>query len=663
MKNVILQRLSLINWKGQKERSIDFSNETSICGANATGKSTMFDAFIWLLFGKDSLDRKDYNIIPIENGKRVDRVDAEVCGVLDVNGEEITLKRVLHQKWVRKRGTAVETYDGCETMFYINNVKCGTAKEYAAKVDSIIDETVFKMITNPSFFLSLKWQDQRSQLFYIAGTISDEQIAASKPEFKALLDSIIGKTLTQYKREISAKKTELNNDLKLIPSRIDQTRKLMPEAKDFDALKAELEAVESEIEGVEKSMTDKSTAIRGQYEEIQKKQGQINDLKTKQQTVVHEAKEKAANDANTQNSKRRETEGKLNEARITLSSVRSSFRTQEQTVSSLKDVISKQDEKVENKRKEWFAEEAKTYDVKEGCLTCPVFGGPCGDPAAKLLHAENQSKAKQSFWDTKQANLDRIKEEGKNLSKVLEERQKELIAAENELADQKIKVANAEKSVKEFEDMLAEMSIVSPAPVIAEELPEWQELDNQIKTIQATIEEVKPVDTSDLKEQKKTFESHRDELKAELSDKERIAKYTQEINDLEKKSDELAQQIADLEKKEFTIMDFTKTKINECESRINNLFSIVKFELFDKTIDGGEFEACIATNKAGVPISSTNTAEKINAGLDIINALCRFHNVTAPIFIDGRESVNQLIPTESQIINLIVSNDKSLTIK
>ena len=140
----------------------------------------------------------------------------------------------------------------------------------------------------------------------------------------------------------------------------------MPEAKDFDALQAELEAVESEIEGVEKSMTDKSTAIRGQYEEIQKKQGQINDLKTKQQTVVHEAKEKAANDANTQNSKRRETEGKLNEARITLSSVRSSFRTQEQTVSSLKDVISKQDEKVENKRKEWFAEEAKTYDVKEG---------------------------------------------------------------------------------------------------------------------------------------------------------------------------------------------------------------------------------------------------------------------------------------------------------
>lgn len=663
MKNVILKRLSLVNWKGQKERSIDFSNETSICGANATGKSTMFDAFIWLLFGKDSLDRKDYNIIPIENGKRVDRVDAEVCGVLAVNGEEITLKRVFHQKWVRKRGTAVETYDGCETMFYINNVKCGTAKEYAAKVDSIIDETVFKMITNPSFFLSLKWQDQRSQLFYIAGTISDEQIAASKPEFQALLDAITGKTLAQYKKEIAAKKTELNNDLKLIPSRIDQTRKLMPEAKDFDALQIELSSVESEIEGVEKSMTDKSTAIRGQYEEIQKKQGQINDLKTRQQAVVHEAKQKAANDANTKNSNRRESEGKLNETRTTLSSLRSSFKTQEQTVSSLKEVIRKQEEKIEAKRNEWFAEEAKTYEAKEGCLVCPVFGGPCGDPAAKLHHAEAQSKAKQSFWDVKQANLERIKEEGTNLSKALEDRQKDLVAAESELDNQRTKVANAEKSVKEYEELIAGMSIASPIPVIAEELPEWQELDKQIKAIQATIEDVKPVDTSDLKEQKKTLEARRDELKAALSDKERIAKYTQEIDDLEKRSGELAQQIADLEKKEFTIMDFTKTKINECESRINNLFSIVKFDLFDKTIDGGEFEACIATNKAGVPISSTNTAEKVNAGLDIINALCRFYNVCAPIFVDGRESVNQLIPTESQIINLIVSNDKSLTIK
>lgn len=136
----------------------------------------------------------------------------------------------------------------------------------------------------------------------------------------------------------------------------------------------------------------------------------------------------------------------------------------------MKDVIGKQDEKIESKWKKWFAEKAKIYDVKEGRLICPVFGGPCGDPAAELFHAENQSKARQSSWDIKQTNPDYIKEKGTNLSKVLEERQKELIVAGDELTDQKIKVANAGKSVKEFGDMLTETLIVSPVPVIAEEL-------------------------------------------------------------------------------------------------------------------------------------------------------------------------------------------------
>lgn len=158
---------------------------------------------------------------------------------------------------------------------------------------------------------------------------------------------------------------------------------------------------------------------------------------------------------------------------------------------------------------------------------------------------------------------------------------------------------------------------------------------------------MKPIDTSDLKEQKKTPKSYRGELKAESFGRKKIAKYTQEINDFEKRSDELTQQITDLEKKEFTIMNLMKTKINECESWINDLFFIVKFELLDKAVDGGEFEMRTVTNKTGVPISSINTVEKINAELDIINTLCRFYDVTASIFTSGHESVNQLISTES----------------
>lgn len=206
MKKIILKEISLVNFRGVKEKRIEFGEkETSIYGRNATRKSTIFDAFIWLLFGKDQFDRKDFEIIPIENGKRLDRVDAEVSAIIEIDGQEMKLKRVLHQKWVRRRGTSEEVFDGCETLYYINDVPL-RAGDYKTKIDEIIDETIFKMITNPSFFLSLNWKEQREQLFRIAGTVSDEQIAATNKDFKDLLDEISGKSMQEFKKEISAKK-------------------------------------------------------------------------------------------------------------------------------------------------------------------------------------------------------------------------------------------------------------------------------------------------------------------------------------------------------------------------------------------------------------------------------------------------------------------------
>ncbi len=154
----------------------------------------------------------------------------------------------------------------------------------------------------------------------------------------------------------------------------------------------------------------------------------------------------------------------------------------------------------------------------------------------------------------------------------------------------------------------------------------------------------------------------RDEIKHQLTKRLQIKQYQKEIADLEAKGRDLAQKIADVEREEYVITSFTKAKIEECERRINNLFSFVKFKLFDYTIEGNETETCVPL-AGGVPFQTANTASKINAGLDIINALTRFYGVEAPIFIDNRESINALIPTNSQIINLVVSNDKELIIK
>lgn len=663
MKNVILKSLSMINFKGEKGRTTEFSEtETSILGDNGVGKSRHFDAFTWLLFGKDQFDRKDHEIYTTENGKRLDKVDAEVSAIVSVDGQETELKRVFRQKWVRKRGTEVEVYDGNETLYYINSVP-KKAGEYKELIDSIIDETVFKMITNPSYFLNLKWQDQRENLFQIAGTISDHEIASSKPEYKALLDNLSGKSMADFKKEISARKRKLNDDLKLIPSKIDQTKRLMPEKWDFESLEKQLIDIDQEVKQIDEQIADKSKAIRAQYEAVRQVQNQVNELQIKQQSVFYTAKENAESEVYKSNAERRKLENDISEKKQSLLSAERSLRASKETLQDLLKNKANVELQIENKRKEWHSVNEKEFVDKEGTLICPIFNRPCGDPEALTSYEETKYKAKGAFFKNKEADLQKVNEEGAALKSKLEAIEKDISNTQIFIEKDNAKVEEISADLKDSEQKLAKKPLAEPSEVIANELPEWQALQKEIDQLEAAKQEDTPVDTSDLQARKKGFLQMRDEVKGRLNDKALIEKYGVEIKNLEAEAKQISQQIADIEKQEFTIADFTRAKINESEARINSLFEVVNFQLFDVTIDGNEFETCIATNKIGVPISTTNTAEGINAGLDVINTLCKFHNATAPIFIDRRESVNKLIKTESQIVNLIVTKDKELIVQ
>lgn len=657
MRNVTVKSMTLTNFKGHKNRTISFSETTNIYGKNATGKSTIFDAFIWLLFGKDQFDRKDYEILP----KGLDRVDAEVSALLDVDGRIFTLKRVLHPKWVRRRGTAEEVYDGNETLFYIDDVPL-KASEYKARVDMIIDETIFKLITNPAYFLSLNWTKQREILFQMAGTLSDAEIAATKAEFASLLNELSGKSFKAYKTELLARKKKLKDDLELIPSRIDQTQRLMPEQRDVNTIEKELAGIDQQISGIENSIADRSEAIRAEYEAIEEKQKAINSLKNQQQDIIFKANEKAKDEAFSMNQSRQDILNSLRIATRKLEDHKYSKQSRENQVTRLRKDAENEDGDIAKLRQEWNDQNAIEYKAKDGCLICPVFNIACSDAQATGKHAEAQEKAKIAFFEAKEKKLDEISERGRLLAKVIEEQKKRLAEEEDLLQDDIKAITESETEVNKLQKQLDETPAAQPEVIIAENLSEWKELEERIKDIQATIQEVSPVDNADLIEKKKGLSARRDELKEILSKQALIPQYKQEIKNLEAQASDLAQQIADLEKQEFTIAEFTKAKIEESEARINSMFRIVKFQMFDKTIDGNEFDCCIPTNLSGVPISATNNAERINAGLDIINTLCTFNNVTAPIFCDNRESVNDIVSMNSQIINLIVTNDPELII-
>lgn len=652
MKKVILKSLTLCNFKGEKERTTNFNADvTTISGGNGMGKSRHFDAFIWLLFGKDTQDRKDYEVKTRVNGQELHNVECSVSGVIDIDGEEITLKRAYVEEWVKPRGEIERVFKGNRTDCWWNDTPVNVT-EYGKRVAAIIDSSLFKMITNPAFFVNMGWKLQREQLFQLAGTITDAEIASQKPEFAILLDKISGKSLADFKKELSARKKRLQEELAEIQPRIDQTHKMKPENEDFNAIEMEVEQIDREISDIDKAIADVTAAIRKQYEAEQAKQSKVNALKSECQQILFDAKTKAQNAAYEANTQRRELDNKVKGMERDIERASKESTAGQVEIAKLHREIEKVKELQDTLRNEWFAENEKTYN---GETTCPH----CGQD----LPEDMISKAREVFAKAQADKCNGISIQGKKLGEKVADLEAKVVELQQGVDKSKKSTDDMRKELEALKAESATIPVIDVADVVPESIPEWVEKQKAIADLEATIStDNSGVDTTELQNQKAECNKKRDELVARLANRESIARCEKAIADLEAKGKELAQMIADAEREEYTVEQFTKAKIEECESRINGLFKVVSFRLFEHTIDGNPVETCIPLID-GVPYGSANTASKMNAGLDIINTLCKFYGVCAPIFIDNRESVNNIIPTESQIINLVVNHDNFLTIK
>jgi glycine cleavage system H lipoate-binding protein len=312
---------------------------------------------------------------------------------------------------------------------------------------------------------------------------------------------------------------------------------------------------------------------------------------------------------------------------------------------------------VETYRQEWYAENAKTFNSDTSddglCHSC-----------GQTLPEDKKTQAQHLFQKEKERKLKEISQRAKIVKETVVTNLESLERTKEVNANLEGKIAEYNELIKESQKKLSELPKLETFQVIVEELPEYMELVRKTDELE---KEVANIDTKDnnvfeLRNQKFVLQNQIKDCENQLRNSDLIIKYTQEIAELEAKGKDLAQQIADVEREEYIITQFTRAKIDECEKRINGLFQHVTFKLFDYTLDGNEFECCIPLVN-GVPFDVANTAGRVNAGLDIINALVKFYGISAPIFIDNRESTNNIIDTQSQIINLVVTNDKELIIK
>lgn len=653
--DIKLLSMSLVNFKGIRDLSVDFSDETSIFGDNATGKTSLFDAFTWLLFGKDSTDRKDFGIKPKDSdGKTTDKVESEVSVSLDCSGVKMTLKRVFREKWQKVKGAELPEFTGNETVYFWNDVPM-QQKEFMSKIDTIIREDVFKLITNPLYFNALKWQERREVLLILAGNIDDSdiwsQVYSSKNRVE--VDKVVailaqGKKLKEYKTQLAAQKKKAKDALVLIPSRVDEASRSKPESLNYDALRITIKNLNEEIAVIDNQISDKAKASEQHYKLIQEKQKQLNDIKTQLQNAEFAIK----TDIRNKNAARDEEPLKI---RREISSLEQEVAECTKEATRHQDTIKELEAKRLALRQQWDDENKKELVFDDGDFKCPT---------CNRVHDASDVEAKKTeltsnFNSKKVEILITIQSRGKGIGVEIEVLNESIKAVQTRRDE---KVGKLEHLKEQFRTVAAERanqeSEANQIKTAITENLQCQELHERIKDLSEDIEksynDQQPEDNAGLKSQKAELSVKVVEANQKLAGEELAAKIEKRIDELKREEKSLAQLIAEYEGNEFILDSFTKAKMNLVESRINDKFQLARFKMFNALVNGGEEETCETTFN-GVPWSDLNTAAKIQVGIDIINTLSGHYKVHAPIWIDNRESTVRIPETDSQVVNLFVS--------
>ncbi|WP_312312204.1 ATP-binding protein [Empedobacter brevis] len=660
MKNIVLKSLELKNFKSFRHAKFDGFNEKEnfIYGKNGAGKSTLFDAFLWLLFGKDANDRKDYEIKPLdENNQATKQVDVEVHATLLINNEEVTLSRIYKEKYRQIRGTESIVYDGNTTNYFFNEVPY-SEKEYKSKIAEITGESIFKLITNPSAFESLDWKKKREVLVSIAGEISDEELFNSDAEFKELSLKLTGKTLDEYDTQLKASIKKSKQEKEDTPARIDELKNSKIEDIDFNKIDSDIQEKETKISEIDSELENASKSVQNIVDVNTKIQQEIQKLNSQKSEIEIGLRNQAKQECFVDTSAIDALKSKLDNTRLLLKFANDNHTVLQRNLNDYNEKITELESDRANLVTSYNKENSKSLVFKENDFNCPCCSRPFeerdieskkqeliskfnSDKTALLNDIINQGNLIKSKIEQYKIALDdvssKIETEKENISRI----SSEIISIENEIQTETSNLQTSKNEEEVYQSLINDDAQLS-------------KLNIEIAKLHSKIKEVKQADNSDLKTQKQTLQSEIKkliELKGKSSVNESIDSRIKELSNREK---ELSQIIASLEKEQFVIERFKKVKTESLEKSVNEKFEYVTFKLFEEQVNGGLNPTCI-TLINGVPFGSVNTAGRINAGLDIINTLCKVNEITAPVWIDNRESVSELIYTDSQINNLIVS--------
>ena len=639
MRAIKINRLTLENFKCHRLLNLVLDGRpVSIYGDNATGKTSIYDALTWLLFGKDSMGNgeKNIDIKPLDpNGEVRDHeaitsVEAEFA----VDGEVITFRRTYREVWATRRGTGVPVYEGNTSDYFVSGIPM-KKNAYDSEIKELVSEELFRMLTSVSYFASgMKWQERRAVLFDMAGTLTDKEIMASTPQFSELLDSLGKHSLSEYKTKLLHERKGQTGVRDDTPTRINECQRTLQDISgiDFAAAKEEEQELTAKRDGIQVQLM-----AMEQDSVLDKKRLELREAKFERDQL--ESRNRAHREV--QRSAGRDLSYLYNE----ISREQASISQSKNFLAGANRAVTRLDKEIQDCRNTWVLVNGEAFAGGK----CPT----CGQP----LPFEELKKATDTFNKRKESRLNDITEKAKSLQDDLEQMRKRNQEIEEDISRREVHIQELNDQIRKSKEDVAPVT----------DLPEYAEgitaVNGRIDALQTEISGL-TADSSKVREQLRSdLTAVNDQLRfvQGVLAKEAIKEQTEKrIKELKADAKNAAKALESIEKMLYLMEEFTRYKAKFVEQSINDHFRIATFRLFREQANGGLEERCDVVYD-GVPFMGLNNGMKVNVGIDIINALSRHYCVTVPLFVDNAEAVTRLEECNAQVIRLVVSEeDKEL---
>lgn len=632
--------MRLLNFKGIRDFTFTPNGQdASVLGDNATGKTTIEDSFLWLLFGKDSQGKADFALKTLDaNNNAIPMIDHEVEGVFDIGGRMMTLKKVYAEIWTKKRGSANKVFSGHEVNHFVDGVPC-QKKEYDACIAGIAPEETFKLLTSPAYFNEqLHWTERRKILLAVCGDISDSEVIASDRKLAKLPDILQGRKLEDHKKVIAARRAEINKELDKIPTRIDEATRAMPalptrSAEELSLLKA------SYTNKKEEKQQEQARIISG---------GEIAEKKRKMAEVQGEIIRLRVDSRSAQDVVIAEKRKALNEISVKVDALERNISWNKKVASEYKREIEALEAKRESLRNEWHDVNSKEFGFTQDS-SCPTCGQSL--PEEQLVTARESALA--SFNMAKATQLEAISAQGKNIKAKIDATTHDLDVLEKEIPEKEAELAQlmaeSAKITEEIKSMQEQSTPIIGSPAYTQKLREEEQLESEIQQLNTGNAEALERVRNQIIDLDIVLREINDDLDKIRRRKDGLAR----VAELEAEEKKLAAEFEKLEGELNLCDQFTKIKVALMDEKINSRFKFARFKMFKENINGG-IEDCCETIYKGVPYGGgLNAGHRIIVGMDIIRTFSEYYNFEAPIFVDNAESVTTLPEMNAQVIRLV----------